>query len=406
MKIKFKVIYVLLVVLLLHVDGYAQRGRVISVDFQDADISLVLKTFSDISGKNIVATKNVKAKVTVTLKNLPWQQAFQTILDMYGLTYVEENGIIKVMTVDESRKFRETRQPETKVFQINYAKADEIQSVISGLLSSSGKLVVDKRTNSLVITDVPSVLHEVDSLIKQLDTPTPQVLIQAKIVEINRSVAKALGIDWSAVHPDNPGSGLPFRIDVPLGTAATGSMMFGKFIAGMSIDATIDMLESESKANVLSQPSIIVADNQQAEILSGKQIPIITRDMAGNQVIQFYNVALRLTVTPHISPDGTITLELNPEVSDIAGEAPGGAGVMISTQQARTQLTVKDGETVVIGGIMRTHKKEGESRVPFFSRIPLVGTLLKSRREDSEKSELMIFVTPKIISYAGLDSSE
>ncbi len=404
---KSKAIYISVLLFLFSTGSFAQNaGRVISVDFQDADISLVLKTFSDISGKNIVATKDVKAKVTVTLKNLPWQQAFQTILDMYGLTYIEENGIIKVMTVQEAKKFRESRQPVTRIFQIKYAKADELQNVVSGLLSSSGKIVVDKRTNSLIITDVPSALQEVDSLIKQLDTPTPQVLIQAKIVEINRSVAKALGIEWSAIHPDNPASGLPFTVNVPLGTAATGSMRFGKFIAGMSIDATIDMLESESKANVLSQPSIIVADNQQAEILSGKQIPIITRDMAGNQVIQFYNVALRLTVTPHISPDGTITLDLNPEVSDIAGEAPGGAGVMISTQQAKTQLTVKDGETVVIGGIMRSHKKEGESRVPFFSRIPLIGTLFKSRREDSEKSELMIFVTPKIISYAGIESSE
>ncbi len=401
-----KIIYILLTLFLLAGNVASQNAGRVSVDFQNADISLVLKTFSDISGKNIVATKNVKAKVTVTLKNLPWQQAFQTILDMYGLTYIEDNGIIKVMTVEESKRFRETRQPQTHIFQIKYAKADELQGVVSPLLSSSGKIVVDKRTNSLVITDVPSAIREIDSLIQQLDTPTPQVLIQARVVEINHSVAKALGIDWSAIHPDNPATGLPFNVKVPLGTAATGSIRFGKFIAGMGIDATIDMLESESKANVLSQPSIIVADNQQAEILSGKQIPIITRDMAGNQVIQFYNVALRLTVTPHISPDSTITLELNPEVSDIAGEAPGGAGVMISTQQAKTQLTVKNGETVVIGGIMRSHKKEGESRVPFFSRIPLIGMLFKSRREDSEKSELMIFVTPRIISYAGVSSSE
>ncbi len=398
-NLKWKVLTIVFVATLTTSTLWAQERR-ISVDFQDADISVVLRTFSEISGKNIIASKNVSGKVTVSLRNVPWRVAFSTILEMYGLTYTEEAGIIKVMTVDEAKTYRSAKMPVTKVFQIKYAKASELQASLTSLLTSTGKMVVDERTNSLVVTDVPDALREIENLINKLDTPTPQVLIQAKIVEIEYSAAKALGIDWSVVNPASPVSGVPFTVDIPLGTAFTGRVRFGKLVSGMSIDAIIDMLESESKANILSQPSIVALDNEEAEILSGKQIPIITRDIAGNQVIQFYNVALRLRVRPHIGPNGVILMELNPEISDIAGEAPGGAGVMIATQQARTKLSVRDGETIVIGGIIRTRKKYGESRVPFISRIPLIGVLFKSRSEDIEKVELMIFVTPKIISYA------
>jgi len=159
----------------------------------------------------------------------------------------------------------------------------------------------------------------------------------------------------------------------------------------------ISTLEDENKANVLSEPSILVADNQEAMILSGKKIPIVTRDFAGNQIIQFFDVALKLTVTPHISPDGKIVMDLHPVISDIAGEAPGAVGPVISSQEAQTKLTVNNGETVVIGGIIKTQSQDIKKGVPLLSSIPIIGNLFKYTKHEVNKTELMIFVTPQIV---------
>jgi type IV pilus assembly protein PilQ len=372
--------------------------RVISLDFEGADIKTVLRAFSEVGGVNIVATKKVEGTVTVKMQNVPWRRAFLTILEANGLAAVEEDGIIRVMTLNELEEMNKSMALETRVFRIKFAKADKLEPVLATMISSRGRIKVETRTNSLVVTDIPSHLDRIGELIEKLDKPTPQVLIQAKMVEVDYSVTRELGINWQAGNLGDPTTTTQVGAEVTApATSPAGALTFGKILPDVNINAVISALEDMNKADILSQPSILVADNEEALILSGKKIPIVTRDFAGNQIIQFYDVALKLTVTPHISPDGRIMLELHPEISDIAGEAAGAAGPVISSQEAKTKLTANDGETVVIGGIIRDTKEKVKRGVPILSKIPLLGSLFSYTKDKVAKTELMIFVTPKIV---------
>lgn len=374
------------------------REKVISVDFEGADIRTVLRAFSELGNVNIVATKDVKGTVTVKMVNVPWKKALKSILDANGLVAVEEEGIIKVMTLKEYNDVLKSTALQTRVIKIKYARADKLEDVITSMITQRGKIKVESRTNSLVITDVPSALDKIEELIKKLDTPTPQVLIQAKMVEVDYEAVRELGINWKIGNVDNPSSVTHGEVEVSApATTPIFHAYYGKIAKDFNIDATLTALESQNKANILSQPSILVAENQEALILSGKKIPIVTRDFAGNQIIQFYDVALKLTVKPHISPDGKIAMELHPELSDIAGQAAGAAGPIISSQEAKTTLTVDDGETVVIGGIIKSTDESIRTGIPILSRIPILKYIFSYVQKKKRKSELLIFVTPKIV---------
>jgi len=378
--------------------------RVISLDFEGADIKTVLRAFSEVGGVNIVATKKVEGKLTVRMQNVPWRRALLTILEANGLAAVEEDGIIKVMTLQELEEMNKSMALETRIFRIKYAKADKLEPVLATMISSRGRIKVETRTNSLVITDIPSNLDKVADLIDKLDKPTPQVLIQAKMVELDYTATRELGINWQAGNLNDPRTSTHVGAEVVApATSPAGALIFGKILPDVNINAILSALEDMNKADILSQPSILVADNEEALILSGKKIPIVTRDFAGNQIIQFYDVALKLTVTPHISPDGKIMMELHPEISDIAGEAAGAAGPVISAQEAKTKLTVNDGETVVIGGIIRDTKEKVRRGIPLLSKIPFLGNFFSYTKDKVTKVELMIFVTPKIVEVEGIE---
>ena len=378
--------------------------RVISLDFEGADIKTILRAFSEVGEVNIVATKKVEGKLTVRMRNVPWRRALLTILEANGLAAVEENGIIKVMTLQELEEMNKSMALETRIFRIKYAKADKLEPVLATMISSRGRIKVENRTNSLVITDIPSNLDKVTDLIDKLDKPTPQVLIQAKMVELDYTATRELGINWQAGNLNDPRTSTHVGVEITApAISPAGALMFGKILPDVNINAILSALEDMNKADILSQPSILVADNEEALILSGKKIPIVTRDFAGNQIIQFYDVALKLTVTPHISPDGKIMMELHPEISDIAGEAAGAAGPIISAQEAKTKLTVNDGETVVIGGIIRDTKEKVKRGIPLLSKIPFLGNFFSYTKDKVTKVELMIFVTPKIVEVEGID---
>jgi len=372
--------------------------KLVSLDLEKADIQTVLRGLAEISGVNIVASPSVKGEVTVHIKRVPWRSALEIVLESAGYKWIEENGVIKVMTASELEATRKLKERETRIFKIKYSKASKMEPIVKEILSESGKVKAEEGTNSLVVTDYREKLEEVRDLLIKLDKPTPQVLIKAKLVQVDYGAMRDIGFQWGLGNLSSAKN--PTHYSAVLTTPPSGergAIYFSKLTRDLKIEAIISALEDENRAEILSEPSIIVQDNEEAMILSGKKIPIVTRDFAGNQIIKFYDVALKLTVTPHITPDGKIILDLHPEISDIAGQAPGAVGPVISSQEAKTKLTLKDGESVVIGGIIKTVDENVKEGVPILSKIPLLGWLFSHTQKKKTKSELLIFVTPEII---------
>ena len=370
--------------------------KTISLDVQNADIKTVLRAFSDVAGVNIVTTPDVKANVTFSVKNVPWREAFTSLLNAYSLAYTEQKNIITVMTQDEYSKVRDIAGLEMKVFRVKYLKASDVAPVVESLLSSRGKMKVESSTNSLVITDLPDNLIKIENFLNGMDRPERQVQIQVKVVEVDYDAARSLGINW-VVAKDHPTDKVGVRLsnDASIGGAQT-NLSIGTIVKGISIDNVLQALENESKANIVSAPSIMVANNNKAKIVSGKKVPVVTKDISGNTVVQFFDAAIKLEVTPHITPDGNIAMELHPQVSDIAGYSPAGQPI-ISNQEAETKLTIKNGETIVLGGVVKQTKRKGNAGFPFLRKIPVINLLFSSNENASSKVELMVFVTPKIV---------
>ena len=394
----FKVISVLLLA------GTLFAGeKTISINVQNADIKTVLRAFSDVAGINIVTTPNVNAKVTFSVKNVPWREAFKSLLDAYGLAYTEQKDIITVMTQDEYAKVRDVSGLEMKIFRVKYMKASDVAPVVEGLLSSRGKMKVEASTNSLVITDLPDNIIKIENFLKGMDKPAKQVQIQVKVVEVDYDAARSLGINWT-VAKDHPTDRTAVRLSNDASVAgAKTNLSIGTIIGKVSIDNVLQALENESKANIVSAPSILVADNNKAKIVSGKKVPVVTKDISGNTIVQFFDAAIKLEVTPHITPDGNIAMDLHPQVSDIAGYSPAGQPI-ISNQEAETKLTIKDGQTIVLGGVVKESKRKGNAGFPFLRKIPVLNLLFANNEHSTSKVELMVFVTPRIVSDEAMNT--
>ena len=378
----------------------AQRSYgngLISMNIEGAEIRSVLRTFSEFSGMNIIAGSDVKGTATVLLHNVPWRQALDQVLKINDFVAVEEEGIIRIATLNDIQNAEKMIELGTQIFQINFARSDDIKIIVDKMLTERGMCQSDDRTNSLVVTDIPRVLNSVQFLVDTLDTPTDQVMIHAKIVEVDKRLRREIGIDWTAGNLENPLSPTQIQGDVMTRPGETnGRFTFGRLQDGVDLNAIIDALEEDEKANILSEPSVLIADNEEAVILSGKRIPITTLDQAGNLVTTFYDVAVKLTVTPHINPNKQIMMELVPEVSDLSTQATVSGGIIILTSSVNTKLLVNDGETAVIGGVIRSKQSTLKKGVPFLSSIPLLGYLFKYEGTNVDNTEIMIFVTPTI----------
>jgi type IV pilus assembly protein PilQ len=287
---------------------------------------------------------------------------------------------------------------QTSVIPVRFAAADELRLSMGSMLSPRGKIDIDTRTNSLVVTDIPSTLPVVQGLVNELDTKTPQVEIVAQLVDLDTSVARELGIDWSLdnLHSTQYGAsgavGVNGAIASPVGTVNLGVIKkFG------DLDLLLQALEQKQKANIISNPKITTVNNREASILVGQEIPLIVQDEAGNPITELKKIGITLRVTPYINQDGLITLDLHPEVSDLASQSSTQTGIIINTSEADTRVMVMDGETAVIGGLIRQNETEFESRVPILGSIPILGHLFRSKSTTKAKRELVIFVTPRII---------
>lgn len=393
------------------VEWNGSGGRRITIDVVDADIRTVMRSIADVSGLNIVIPETYQGTVTARLRNIGWRDALRAILDSQELmATMSGTNTIRIMKRDDfyneinqmavSEAERENLQDLlTEVFIIRYAQAEDVQNATQSVLSERGQISVDNRTNSLIVSDIPRKLNEIGRLLPILDSPTAQVMIEAKLVEIDATASREFGIDWSAGNLGRTDVLTHGGMQTNLGVGdPTGSVQFGHITDILDINATVNYLEQVNRAHILSEPRIAICDNMTGRVLSGKQVPLTLQDADGNTYVQLYDVGVSLEVTPHINADNNVTLELHPIVSDLSGEATAQDQPIILTQEANTTLMIDDGATAVIGGIMRSKTTELEKKVPILGHIPLLGDWLFTYTSTTEEtSELVIFVTPHII---------
>jgi len=400
----------------------AYTGKRVSLNLVDADLKQVFRLFHEISGLNFVLDPSVTGRVTIVLDQVPWDQALDLILKNNGLDKVLEGNVLRIAKTSKLAQEASARkqlkeaeelevEPITVTRTLSYAKAVDVQSVIreGGILSSRGRVIVDERTNTLIISDVPKRVAPLDALIDTLDAETPQVMIEARIVETSRNYVQDLGVNWgfSALADASRGTatGLNFPhnasasygLNLPLdGAANTLAFSFGNIIDSFTLDLALAALETEGEGRILSSPKIVTENNRRAEIEQGVRIPIVNTT-ATEINVEFVSASLRLAVTPQITAEGTVSLDIivennSPDFVNTAGDIPS-----IRTQRAQTKVLINDGGTTVIGGIFTVNEGRSEVGVPWFRKIPIFGWLFRSQNITNENRELLIFITPKIV---------
>jgi len=378
---------------------YAQEAR-ITMSVEQADIKTVLRAFAEVGKVNIITTPSVTQKVTFNIKDVPWRLALKSLLDAYGLAMIESEGVITIMTQQEFANLKTAADLDLKVLKVKYADARKVADVLKSQLSPRGDIKVDESSNSLIVTDLRVNLYKVEDLLSQVDRPYPQVMINGRIVEVDYNESRKLGSELRAIQFGNPSFEFsPYNS--PQGqTQSPENPMYltvnylGKNAA--KIEAVIDALEGQSKANTISEPKIMVLDNEKASIYSKIRVPVISKDMAGNTIVQFEETGINLEVTPHIIPDGKVVMYIKTETGDLVGYSAAGQPIT-SKRGAETKVTVADGETVLIGGVIVNKDKLGKSGVPFFVKIPILGNILGRHTFDKSKAEILIFLTPTVV---------
>jgi type IV pilus assembly protein PilQ len=389
--------------------GKASGSNRITIDAQGADIKTILRTISDYSGKNIVYGPDVKGEVYVHIKDVPWEEALDIILRAHGFGYREEFGMIRVselsrLTKEEleiqsaERKKDDLLPLMTRIIFVNNSNAEEMKNALQNIVSQRGKIDVDRGSNSLIVNDTEPVISKIEEMVKSLDRKTFQVDINAKLVDVDVEATRELGIDWGLLNLHGDGFSGAGSAGVNAGIASSvGNVKFGTVRSWGELNAVLQMLEKSNKANIISNPRITTMDNREASILVGKEIPLIVADEAGNPITELTKVGIMLRVIPHVNSDRTITLDMHPEVSDLQSESTAQGGVIISTNEADTRVVVKNGETAVIGGLIKNSQTSVKIGVPILKDIPVLGWLFTSSSKADKKQELVIFVTPTIV---------
>lgn len=382
-----------------------------SLDVQGADVQTVLRSIAEYSGVNIVADHNVRGVITLRALDLPWPKMLETVCRALGLVAIDHGSVVRIATAktaNEEEVARETaaRQredvmaKETRIVQLHYANAEELIEVIDAMRGPDGKVKVDTRTNSMVLTDIPPRLELLENVLRGLDTQTLQIEITAEIVDVDATASRQLGIAWGLTNLHSSSLDASGSIDQASGIAITDpapTMKVGVLRSFGQIQAQIEALVSDNQADIISTPRITTVNNRLAQILVGKEVPLITMDEAGNAITELKKVGITLAVTPYVNSENEITLDLHPEISDLSSQATVQGGVVFNTTEADTRVMVRNGETAVIGGLIRTSKTDFERGVPYVKDVPILGELFKSTDTHEENRELLIFVTPRIV---------
>ncbi|MEQ3633675.1 type IV pilus secretin PilQ [Thalassolituus sp.] len=418
-------------------------GEKLSLNFQNIEVRAVLQLIADFTGLNLVASDSVQGAITLRLQNVPWDQALDLVLKTKGLGQRQMGSVLLIapaaeIAAREKVELEAVRQVEelaplvTEYMQLKYAKASVLATLLTseqGLLSERGTAVVDERTNTLLMKDTSANLEKVREAIIMLDVPVRQVLIEARIVVANTSVGKELGVKWGgASFKDNgsnwttaggsqqtltEGSQILFDrattgsstqtidltnanvVDFGATNAAASTFAIGYQTADFLLDLELSAIETEGRAEIVSQPRVITADGQTASIESGTEIPYQQASSSGATNVAFKSAVLRLEVTPQITPDDRIIMDLLIN-QDSVGELTS-AGPSINTNAVETQVLVENGETVVLGGIFRSEDVTTIRKTPFFGDLPLIGALFRYKSKTDTKSELLVFITPRLV---------
>jgi type IV pilus assembly protein PilQ len=385
------------------------RNKNMTIDVQNANVQTVLRSMSEFSGVNIISGPEVDGKVTAHLKNVPWRQALDIILKSHGYGWREEYGMIRVSTLDKlnkeelelqsaERQKDELLPLQTQIMSLSYANAAEMQKALKEMLSARGSMEVEKGRNALVVTDIQKIIDKITALVAELDRKTKQVEIVAKMVDVDYEASREIGVRWDALNLSADGvDGIGDALVNASGADPVGIFRVGTVQSWGEVSFMIDALEKQQKANIISNPRIVTADNREANILVGKEIPLIVADEAGNPVTELTKVGIILRVTPHVNSDNSVTLDLHPEVSELSTQATVQGGVVISLSEADTRVVVGHGETAVIGGLINEVESKLERGVPGLMNLPFVGNLFKLKVTVKKKRELIIFVTPRIV---------
>jgi type IV pilus assembly protein PilQ len=412
----------------------AFNGEPISLDFQDVPVRQVLQIIAQVNGFNLVTTDTVSGNITISLTDVPWDQALNVILKIKGLDKRFEGNILLIAPAEELLA-QETQQLQSKQqvaelaplvsssIQINYAKAADMAAILSSaegsILSPRGSVTVDERTNTLLVRDTQASIDQARGTVESLDIPVKQVLIESRIVTVLDTFDEQIGVRWgfSDRNGDDGVSGtiegagtiaggtvpsLAERLNVNLpvtGAAGSIGIQVARLVDGTILDLELSALEVENKGEVIASPRITVANQQESYIEQGTEIPFVQATSSGATSVEFKKAVLSLRATPQITPDNRIILDLV-VTQDTQGQTVStstGPAVAIDTQEISTQVLVENGETIVLGGIFQQTTNNNKSQVPLLGDLPVVGRLFKNSQEEIEKRELLIFVTPKIL---------
>lgn len=415
-------------------------GEKLTLNFQNIDVRAVLQILADFTGRNLVTSDTVTGSLTLRLKNVPWDQALSIILSARGLGMREDGNVLRVAPVEElaaqerlelesKQQISELAPLHTEFISINYAKATDIVALLkspeTNMLTERGNITLDERTNTILLNDTTEKITEIKKIIHRLDIPVKQVLIEARIVNASTDFNKKLGVRFGYTHQDRFGNSNSNAISTgnldgttqiingsvvdnnnrwgvnmpassvngfPAASVALAIAKIGKF---KLLELELSALEAEGDGEILSSPRIVTSDRKEALIEQGSEVPYTTSASSGGTTVEFKKAVLSLMVTPQITPDGHIIMDLRVN-KDAIGPLFGNVPV-IDTQEVKTQVLVENGETIVIGGIYEQNKASSVTRVPFLGELPFIGRLFQTRTKTDEKSELLIFITPKIL---------
>jgi type IV pilus assembly protein PilQ len=438
--------------------GYA--GEKLSLNFQNIEVRALLQVIADFTNFNVVTSDTVTGNVTLRLKDVPWDQALDIILQAKGLGLRKSGNVILIAPKDELNAKEKVEleakaqiaalEPlRTQAFQLNYAKAADVATGLTGqasgqsgggtnsrILSPRGSVIFEARTNQLFVSDVPTKLQEIQDMIAKIDIPVRQVLIESRIVIADDTFGRSLGVklgfnDLRGVRGGIPGfsaggnnyaalggnlnavggqtlqtaGGVTYSdtnfVNLPasnLGGNSAASFALSLFSAGANrfLNLELSALEADGKGKIVSSPRVITADQQKALIEQGEEIPYQVATSSGATSVQFRKANLKLEVTPQITPEGSVILDVD-VTKDSRGTSAGSAGFAINTKHVQTKVLVENGGTVVIGGIFEQNEREDVSKVPFLGDVPYLGNLFKTRTKSSSKTEMLIFLTPKVV---------
>ncbi len=400
-----------------------QMQKTISITFRDTPIDDVIRAIAEKANVDIIKSPQVTGTVTVTLTDVPLAEALNNILAAHGYGYIADKNVIRIAPLSELAQKEEVLV--SRIYRITYANVDDVEKTLEKFLSKQGSLSSSKSTSNIIVTDTESRIKAIDTFVSEIDRITPQILVEARIYDITATDKLDLGIEWMVNRQSywDQATGLPTTNSDPYirsmyggaidktANASIGTLNFGIWNDNLDIDATIRAEQEDINAKLLANPRILVLDNEQAVFDIVQEYPYVERTITGNTVtetVKFKPIGTKLQVTPHVTRDGMLRLHILPEFGVKVGDVTMLAGTVpiVDTRKVDTIALVEDGQTVVIGGLRKKNVTQQTNKVPLLGDIPVLGLLFRFEGEDVANSELVVFITPRIIEQPVLTEAE